>query len=142
VKITVAKSYTLMEFLEEQYKDSPRTRIKKLLQGGSIAVNDKPVTRHSIRLKPGDIVEISKATSSVNRTGAPFTILYDDQEVIAVDKPAGISTSSVDGSRNVRDELSAFLRDRTKGKVRVWVVHRLDKEVSGAPVCKIRDPCR
>jgi 23S rRNA pseudouridine1911/1915/1917 synthase len=131
VKTTVARSCTLMEFLEEQYKDSPRTRIKKMLQGGSIAVNGKPATRHSILLKPGDVVEISRSTSSVNRSGAPFTILYDDHEVIVVDKPAGISTSSVDGSRNVRDELSAFLRDRTKGKVRAWVVHRLDKEVSG-----------
>jgi 23S rRNA pseudouridine1911/1915/1917 synthase len=58
-------------------------------------------------------------------------VLYDDDDVIVIDKPAGIATSSIDGSRNIRDELSEFLRDISKGKQRAWVVHRLDKEVSG-----------
>lgn len=130
VKIPVTKQATLLAFLFEQYADSPKTRIKKLLQSGSVIVNGRSVTLHSFSLRPGDTVEISRAAGNV-KTGAPFHVLYDDNEVIVVDKPAGIATSSVDGSRNVRDEISEFLRDRSKGKVRAWVVHRLDKEVSG-----------
>jgi 23S rRNA pseudouridine1911/1915/1917 synthase len=131
VKATVRKSYSLFEFLEEIYPDSPRTRIKKILHSGDIRVNGMPVTLHSYQLKPGDEVEISKTGAKTTVKGSPFNILYEDNHIIIIDKPAGISTSSVDGSRNVRDVLSAWVRDQTKGKERVWVIHRLDKEVSG-----------
>lgn len=131
MRYTVKKSYSLFEFLGEQYPDSPRTRVKKLLQSGTVLVNNIPVTQHSFLLKEGDEVEIVKAGPRIKNDDAPFPVLYQDQQLIAVDKPAGISTSSVDGSRNVRDELSAYLRDNSRGKERAWVIHRLDKEVSG-----------
>lgn len=94
-------------------------------------VNNFPATLHSLVLKEEDQVEIVKAGTRSRKADAPFPVLYEDKQLIAVDKPAGISTSSVDGSRNVRDELSAFLRDNSRGKERAWVIHRLDKEVSG-----------
>ncbi|MGE5419715.1 MAG: RluA family pseudouridine synthase [Chloroflexota bacterium] len=131
MKYTVKKSCTLFEFLVEQYPDSPRTRVKKLLQSGTVMVNNFPATLHSLVLKEEDQVEIVKAGTRSRKADAPFPVLYEDKQLIAVDKPAGISTSSVDGSRNVRDELSAFLRDNSRGKERAWVIHRLDKEVSG-----------
>lgn len=131
MKITIKKPSTLFEFLQDFYPDSPRTRLKKLLQSGNIHINGKPVTLHSFSLKSDDVVDIIKAARPVTSTPSPFTVLYEDEDLIAVDKPAGIATSSVDGSRNVRDELSKFLRDGSKGKYRAWVIHRLDKEVSG-----------
>jgi len=131
LKISLTKSYTLFGFLLEQYPDSPKTRVKKILQSGNVLVNNIPVTLHSYKLNPGDSVEILKAGIKTSKAEAPFPVLYEDQQLIVIDKPAGIATSSVDGSRNIRDELSAFLRDNSKGKHRAWVIHRLDKEVSG-----------
>lgn len=131
MKIVINKPITLLGFLTEQYPDSPRTRIKKILQSGNIIVNGMPVTLHSHELKPGDSVEIVRTGVVSSKEPTPFTVLFEDQQLIAIDKPAGISTSSVDGSRNVRDELSIYLRDLSKGKFRAWVIHRLDKEVSG-----------
>lgn len=128
---TVNKPSTLFEFLNEQYPDSPRTRIKKILQSGTITVNNQKVTLHSYSLKPGDIVEINQHGKSASKADMPFPVLYEDQQLIAIEKPAGISTSSIDGSKNVQDFLSEALRDLSKGKVRSWVIHRLDKEVSG-----------
>ena len=61
----------------------------------------------------------------------PFPVLYDDVSVIVIDKPAGIATSSIDGSANVQKILSEYLKEISKGSVRTYVVHRLDKEVSG-----------
>jgi RluA family pseudouridine synthase len=121
----------LFDFLLEQYPDSPRTRIKKILQSGVIRVNDAPVTLNSFRLKPGDNVEINQQSTKISKTVLPFPVLFEDENVIVVDKPAGISTSSVDGSKNVHEIVTKFLRDQSKGKVRTYVVHRLDKEVSG-----------
>ncbi|HLP72439.1 MAG TPA: RluA family pseudouridine synthase, partial [Bacteroidales bacterium] len=131
MKITIKEPSTLIAFLQEFYPGSPRTRIKKLLQSGNIHVNNISVTLHSHPLSQGDVVEIAKGTRPVVSSGSPFPVLYEDETLIAVDKPAGIATSSVDGSRNIRDEMSAFLRDNSKGKFRAWVIHRLDKEVSG-----------
>jgi 23S rRNA pseudouridine1911/1915/1917 synthase len=48
-----------------------------------------------------------------------------------IDKPAGIATSSIDGSANVQQTVSEYLKDISKGTIRTYVVHRLDKEVSG-----------
>jgi 23S rRNA pseudouridine1911/1915/1917 synthase len=120
-----------MEFLAEQYPDSPRTRIKKLLQAGTIRVNNKPVTLYSYPLKPGDIVEINKQAGNAARAGLPFPVLYEDQFVIVVDKPPGKPTSSTDGSLSIQEIISEFLKRQSKGKFRAHVVHRLDKEVSG-----------
>lgn len=120
-----------MQFLTEQYPDSPRTRIKKLLQSGTIRINNKSVTLHSYLLKPGDVVDINLHAGMKAKEGLPFPVLYEDQYVIVVDKPAGTATSSVDGSISIHQIISEYLKKMTKGSVRANVVHRLDKEVSG-----------
>ena len=131
MKITIDKSYTLIEFLAQKYPDSPRTRIKKLLQSGSVRINDKPVTLNSYKLKPGDTVEINRQLVNAAKAGLPFVVLYEDNDVLVVDKPAGKPTSSTDGSLSIQEILSGFLKKQSKGKYRAYVVHRLDKEVSG-----------
>jgi 23S rRNA pseudouridine1911/1915/1917 synthase len=131
LKTTVNKSFTLIGFLAEQYPDSPRTRIKKLLQSGTIRINNKPVTLHSYPLKPGDIVEINLHAGKSTKGGLPFPVLYEDQHVIVVDKPAGRPTSSTDGSISIQEIISEVLKKQSKGRIRAYVVHRLDKEVSG-----------
>ena len=131
LKTTINKSLTLLEFLTEQYPDTPRTRIKKLLQSGTIRVNDKSVTLHSYLLKPGDTVDSKLHAGTAAKAGLPFPVLFEDQHVIVVDKPAGVVTSSVDGSVSVQGIISQFLKKISKGNVRAYVVHRLDKEVSG-----------
>jgi 23S rRNA pseudouridine1911/1915/1917 synthase len=131
LRTTVNISQTLLEFLLEQYPDSPRTRIKKLLQSGTVRVNNKPTSLHSFSLKPGDSVDFSMRTGIATKARLPFPVLYEDQSVIVIDKPAGIATSSIDGSANVQWTISEHLKDMSKGTVRTYVVHRLDKEVSG-----------
>jgi 23S rRNA pseudouridine1911/1915/1917 synthase len=133
MKSTIEEETTLLKFLTELYPQSPRTRIKKLLQSGNILCNNKTVTLHSLTLLTGDIIEIvdndSGKARSKNRI--PFPVLYEDDYVIIIDKPAGISTSSVDNSPNIQSILSEALKNSSKGKTRTFVVHRLDKEVSG-----------
>jgi len=131
LKTTVDKPLTLMEFLTEQYPDSPRTRIKKLLQSGTIRINERPVALYSYKLIPGDVVEVNKQAGNAARAGLPFPVLFEDNDIIVVDKPAGKPTSSTDGSISIQEILSEFLKRQSKGKFKAYVVHRLDKEVSG-----------
>lgn len=131
MKATINKTQTLLEFLFEQYPDSPRTRIKKMLQSGTVRVNSRPTSLHSYALKPGDTVDFGMKAGLTAKANLPFPVLYEDQQVIVIEKPAGIATSSTDGSANVQFTLSQFLKERSKDTVRSYVVHRLDKEVSG-----------
>jgi 23S rRNA pseudouridine1911/1915/1917 synthase len=101
------------------------------LQSGSVRVNNIPISLHSFALKPGDTVEFGTRIGIATKSGLPFTVLYEDQYLIVIDKPAGIATSSIDGSTNVQSVVSEFLKSISKGTVRTYVVHRLDKEVSG-----------
>lgn len=101
------------------------------MQSGSVKVNDKPVTLHSHTLKQGDTVEFNTHPGIATKASLPFPVLYEDKQVIVIDKPAGIATSSIDGSASVQWIVSEFLKNLSKGNIRTWVVHRLDKEVSG-----------
>ncbi len=77
------------------------------------------------------MVEISKQIVNAAKAGLPFPVLYEDNEILVVDKPAGKPTSSTDGSLSIQEILSEFLKRQSKGRYRAYVVHRLDKEVSG-----------
>jgi 23S rRNA pseudouridine1911/1915/1917 synthase len=134
LKTTIEKPQTLFEFLSEQYPDSPRTRIKKILQSGTIRVNNKPTTLHSFKLVPGDNVDFGMRAGLVTKASLPFPVLFEDQHLIVIDKPAGISTSSIDGSSNIQWIISEYVKNLSKGTLRTYVVHRLDKEVSGVLV--------
>ena len=102
-----------------------------MLKSGTINVNNKRVTLNSFQLKPGDTVEVRKIEVKPSAGMLPFTVLYEDPYLIVIDKPAGISTSSIDGSRNAQEIISEYLKNQSQGKIRSYVVHRLDKEVSG-----------
>jgi 23S rRNA pseudouridine1911/1915/1917 synthase len=128
---TVKNPVLLFEFLCSLYPESPRTRIKKLLQHNNVLCNGKVATRSSLQLNPGDIIEIDTNSGRISDNKCPFPVLYEDHDVIVVEKPVGISTSSTDNSPNVYYILSHYLKSQTRGKVKAHVVHRLDKEVSG-----------
>ncbi len=70
----------------------------------------------------------------------PFEILYEDRDVIVVDKPAGLLTTHTKlpgrAAREAQATVENFLNDyvrkgQLKSKRRVWLVHRLDRETSG-----------
>jgi 23S rRNA pseudouridine1911/1915/1917 synthase len=131
LKTTVQNHSVLIEILQELYPQSPRTRIKKLLQNNKVICNGRVVTSHSFKLKPGDVIEVMSSSDNSTSLAAPFPVLYNDQDVIVVEKPVGISTSSTDNSPNVYYTLSQYLKAQSKGRIKAYVVHRLDKEVSG-----------
>jgi 23S rRNA pseudouridine1911/1915/1917 synthase len=131
LRTTVQNDCTVFDILQELYPQSPRTRIKKILQHENVYCNGKVVVLHSFRLKPGDVVEVKGSSHTPDHAAAPFPVLYEDQDVIVVEKPAGISTSSTDNSPNVYYILSQYLKAQSKGRVKAYVVHRLDREVSG-----------
>lgn len=130
MKYKVAENITLMELLVKLFPDSPRTRIKKMLSSGRISLNGRIVTHFATALKPGDVVE-SASFVNIQKESAPFKIIFEDEYLVAIDKIPGINTSSTDDSISCAAELTDYYRENSKGHIRVFVVHRLDKEVTG-----------
>ncbi len=131
MKTTIRHESALIEFLQEYYPDSPSTRIRKLLKSGKIRINGQQVTLHSFRLNPGDVFEVISHQEKPITELMPFPVLYQDDDVIVIDKPAGLPTSDASGGRNVHGLINSALEEVKGPKQRVFVVHRLDKEVSG-----------
>ena len=64
----------------------------------------------------------------------PFPILYEDRDVIVIDKPAGMLTTHTRAkeSNTAEEWLNDYVRKgQAKSRKHVWLVHRLDRETSG-----------
>lgn len=139
MKQTVQDAAGLLDWLLGALGESSRTHVKKLLAGGKVRVNGSTVTHFATALVPGDVVEVGGAEvvpgaggkAARTRQAPPFTVLTENEYLVAVDKPVGITTKSDDGSASVFATLRAWYKAQGGG---LWMVHRLDKEVSGVVV--------
>ncbi len=77
------------------------------------------------------MVEINTQGGTAVKAALPFPVLFEDKHIIVIEKPVGIVTSSTDGSTSVQGIVTKILKEQSRGKMRAFVVHRLDKEVSG-----------
>jgi 23S rRNA pseudouridine1911/1915/1917 synthase len=133
MKIKAEEEISLAGFLIKEFKTSSRTMVKKIIVHGSITVDGKQVTNQNFLVKPGNVVEYVKYKAPLNSQDSPFPVLYEDDYLIVVVKPAGILTYGEKGTHgtSMYKELTDYLRDRTKSSAKIYVVHRLDREVSG-----------
>jgi 23S rRNA pseudouridine1911/1915/1917 synthase len=133
MKIKPEKEIFLADLLIKEFKTGSRSMVKKITLHGSVKVNGKTVTQQDFMVRPGDVVEYMKYKPPMNSQDCPFPVLYEDDALIVVVKPAGILTYGEKGTHgtSLYKVLTEYIRDRTKGKERIYVVHRLDREVSG-----------
>jgi len=125
----------LDNFLSAQMKGVPRSVIYRIIRTGQVRVNGgraKPATR----LAAGDIVRIPPASVRDNRPGdvppavlelLERSILFEDQGVMVIDKPAGMA---VHGGSGLAWGLIDAVR-KLRGGMGIDLVHRLDRETSG-----------
>jgi 23S rRNA pseudouridine1911/1915/1917 synthase len=113
---------------------SSRTKIKQLVKNRTIKVNGSFISRPDLELAPGDLVEIGgKEPPSKIKTKSPFPVLYQDEYLIAAEKPARIlSISSETEKINTFYRIVSDYVKRNDGEgARIFIVHRLDREASG-----------
>ncbi|MDR3058692.1 MAG: RluA family pseudouridine synthase [Prevotella sp.] len=132
-EIKVTQQAQLLDFLIEKQVRKSRNAVKSLLAHKQIKVNGKLVTQFDFELKSGDKVSVMKFDQSRKEKklkGAK--ILFEDDDIIIVDKEAGFLSVSTDKekSRTVFKALNEYVKKKDKNG-RVFVLHRLDREVSG-----------
>lgn len=114
-----------------------RTRVQELIAGGLVLLNGK-TAKDSHKVHAGDTIEVVPQPRPRLRAEAesiPLDILYEDEDVIAVNKPAGMTVHA--GAGNSHGTLVNALLGRGQSLsqsgdlLRPGIVHRLDKETSG-----------
>lgn len=126
-KYIVQKECILKAFIEETMTDLSKHKRKSFLANGIILVNGKVRTKYDYPLKVNDVVSLKDKTVETD-----LNILYEDKDIIVVDKPAGILTVSTNKMEEVTlyREVSDYVK-KQKISNRIFIVHRLDRDTSG-----------
>jgi len=122
----------------EHFSQLSRTRAQELIDSGHVHLDGKPARKGSLHVRGGEKISIEiteRPAMTAKAEAIPLEVLYEDQDVIAINKPAGMTVHA--GAGNVSGTLVNALLGRglelSRGgnPLRPGIVHRLDKETSG-----------
>jgi 23S rRNA pseudouridine1911/1915/1917 synthase len=139
MRFVVKEPATLLDFLLKATGSSTKTKIRNLLQHGSVSVDGAVQKRADTALKAGQTVEIvGKETiqarkAAARRPDAPFPVLYEDAHLIAMEKPSGLLSIGTESekTKTFYKMVSAYVKEASEDREKIFIVHRLDREVSG-----------
>lgn len=141
-RVVADKGQTLLrvdKFLMEHLRDTSRARIQRAAEAGCIHVNDRPV-KSNYRVKPFDVVTLMldhpRFETEITAEDIPLDIVYEDSDLLVVDKPAGMVVHPGVGNYTgtLVNALAWHLREDPKynpNDPNVGLVHRIDKDTSG-----------
>lgn len=125
--------------LEQLSNRLSRAQVQNLISEGRVTVNDKPV-KAGVKLKGGEIVRVSipavEADAPLQAEDIDLTIVYEDEHLAVIDKPAGMTVYPGTGEESGTllaalisryPSIAAMQAENPRG----GIVHRLDKETSG-----------
>ena len=127
------------KFLVARLEKSSRNRVQQAAEAGCILVNGRAV-KSNYRVKPLDVVQVvmdrPRYEFEITAEDIPLDIVYEDREVLVVNKPAGLVVHPGHGNYNgtLVNALAWHFRDTPDYDVndpRLGLVHRIDKDTSG-----------
>ena len=140
------KKKRLDKFLQEKDLNITRSYIKTLIEEGYVKVNEEKV-KSGYSLKKDDVVDITikeDETCDINPENISLDIVYEDDDIIIVNKPKGMVVHPANGNYtgtlvnalmySHKDKLSSI-----NGSIRPGIVHRIDKDTSGILVVAKND---
>jgi len=127
--------------LTTRLPDWSRMQIQRHIREGGVSINNQRLSKPAYQLTLGDRVEVYLPQIEFNGLlvmpqTIPFDILYEDEFLVALNKPAGLVVHPAYGhlEGTLVNGLVArypFLKDRFTNQERAGIVHRLDKDTSG-----------
>lgn len=130
-ELEVEKDGAILPFLLEHIRGKSRNAVKNLLGRRQVLVDGQVATRHDTPIAAGQVVTVLPQGQAAPPE-LPFPICYEDKDLMAIEKPAGLLSVASDKERErtayrmVNDYLRAV-----RPAERIFVVHRLDKDTSG-----------
>ena len=132
-------------FLVKSLPEFSRSRIQQLIRAGFVRVGGATTRSHQ-PVRTGDLIEVTEPPPEKDQTepeAIPLAILYEDHDLIVINKAAGITVHPGPGHRE-HTLVNALLHHCPElsgigGKERPGIVHRLDKDTSGCLVAAKND---
>ncbi|MBU1069694.1 RluA family pseudouridine synthase [Myxococcota bacterium] len=133
MKLTTDRPLTLFDLVMEKLKPGSKNRGKQIVQYSLIELNGTATNDPRTLVNPGDVVTLERNQTPVRKIKPPFPILYEDEHLLVAEKPPGILTHGVGESnwKSFFGMLAAYINEMTKEREHLFIVHRLDKEVTG-----------
>ena len=126
-------------FINKRKNEISRTRIKNLILDGKLELNNKILIDPAKKISPGDIINLiipEPKKASLKPYKFQLDIVYEDEDIIIINKPAGIVMHP--GAGNYDNTIVNALMNYDKNslsnigdKLRPGIVHRIDKNTSG-----------
>jgi 23S rRNA pseudouridine1911/1915/1917 synthase len=136
-----AKKIRLDRFLSLELEDFSRSKIQRFIASGYININDKVVNDPNYNLKFKDEITIHgdfdcEKSILLPEKDVKFSVLYEDEDLILIDKPAGVVVHPGAGnhSHTLVNGLAYYYSGQLSsknGEYRPGIVHRIDKDTSG-----------
>lgn len=131
----------LDRYISQSCTELTRSHIRKLIEDGRVTVNDR-LAKPSLKSKVGDVIVIKLPPPSLPPAlvpeEIPLTIIYEDDDLLVVDKPADTTVYPAPGhpSHTLMNAVLAHCPEIADidSSVRPGIVHRLDKDTSGLMV--------
>lgn len=127
-----------VDLVVRQLSESSRSQVRGMIDHNCVSINGRTCSSIAKTVSPGDVVSIrfnptqryrEKKRRWDDRT---FSILFEDDHIIVVDKSAGSLTIPTDNNEpnSLVERVSVYL-SHSRGQREAWLVHRLDRDVSG-----------
>ncbi|MBI3444320.1 MAG: RluA family pseudouridine synthase [Magnetospirillum sp.] len=137
----------LDRWLATRLPELSRTRIKALIEGGQVSLGASTISDASLRVKPGQDFRVEvppDAPAEPEPQDIALTVVYEDDDLIVIDKPAGMVVHPAPGNpdETLVNALLAHCGDSLAGiggVKRPGIVHRIDKDTSGLLVAAKTD---
>ena len=134
-------------FLATIFTDLSRSQIQRLITEGNLSSDDNIIIDNSFKIRTGDIyqLEIPSAQEALPQPeDIPLNIIYEDNDLIVINKPAGMTVHPAAGAHSgtLVNALLYHCRDNLSGiggVKRPGIVHRIDKDTSGLLVVAKND---
>ena len=130
--ITITHSSQLLAALIEYLPGKSRKLLKAVLRDRQVAVDGKKVGQFDYPLVAGQRVEICWQPQKQKQQAQGLEIVFEDDEIIVINKPAGLLTVATDKEKS--NTAYALLSKHVKladPKAKIFIIHRLDRETSG-----------
>ena len=131
----VDENIILMDYLRKTLTKLSKNNIKSLLSKEMVVVNGSVQTKYNYELKKNDKIVIRDTKIKSKKLKHDLNILYEDEDIIVINKPAGLLTIATSKEREFT--LYHFVMNYVKEKDKhnkIFIIHRLDKETSGIVV--------
>lgn len=125
------------KYIADHMSDTSRSRVQHAADAGYVHVNGKSVSSN-YKVKPGDVVQVlldhEPHDTTIQPENIPLDIVYEDEDVLVVNKPAGMVVHPGHGNfkHTLLNALAYYFGNRLDiNDPSIGLVHRIDKDTSG-----------